>query len=146
MRITLTAHLDFSDLVCVNVLEPTVDPPTVLTCPPSIPLVIQGTADVNHKLSQEELNETLEFCSVAFYPVKTEDRARVLRNMKEPVTPELQVDLSPYEQMVVNHVQARQMMRADDVLNIDSFGKESINGLVPNLEKGNLGLVMLMSS
>jgi flavine halogenase len=120
--------------------------PTALTYPPSIPLVIQGTADVNHKLSQEELNKTLEFCSVAFYPVKTEDRARVLRNMKDPVTPELQIDLSPYEQTVVNHVKARQMMRVDDVLNIDSFGKESINGLVPNLEKGNLGLVMLISS
>lgn len=104
--------------------------------------MIQGTADVSNKLSQEELDKTLEFCSNAFSPVNQEDRNAVLEKIAKDVgNNSFQVDLLPEEVKVVNHIRARQMMRTEDTINMDSYGKDSINGLFPNLRRGNLGLV-----
>ncbi|KAL7952855.1 non-heme halogenase [Trichoderma compactum] len=103
--------------------------------------VIQGIADVDAKLSQDELRKTLEFCSNAFEPVKPEDRTTMLEKLgKDPATA-YQVDLSPQQRTVVDHIRARQMMRTEDTININSFGTDSINGFVPHLKKGELGLV-----
>ncbi|QKX53210.1 uncharacterized protein TRUGW13939_00286 [Talaromyces rugulosus] len=105
-------------------------------------LIIQGTADVSNKLTQDELNETLEFCSNAFNPVTPEDRNSALEKMGKDVTSKgFQVDLSPEEQKVVGHIRARQMMRTEDTINISSFGTDSINGMVPSLQRGSFGLV-----
>lgn len=99
---------------------------------------------MSNKLSQEELDRTLEFCSNAFTPVKPEDRNSALDKIGSDMSAngsEFKVDLSPQEQKVVNHIRARQMMRTEDTINLNSFGTDSINGLVPNLQKGALGLI-----
>ena len=47
-------------------------------------IVIQGTADVSNadgKLSQNELNKTLDFCAHAFEPTLPEDRQTVLEKL-----------------------------------------------------------------
>ncbi|PYH49689.1 NAD(P)/FAD-dependent oxidoreductase [Aspergillus saccharolyticus JOP 1030-1] len=74
--------------------------------------IIQGTADVNpDKITQEELDRTIKFCAAAH---GAEDDIR-------------------------HHV--RKLLRTEDSLNIDSFSTDEINGFVPNLKQGNLGLV-----
>ncbi|RAL12971.1 NAD(P)/FAD-dependent oxidoreductase [Aspergillus homomorphus CBS 101889] len=74
--------------------------------------IIQGTADVSpEKITQEELDRTIQFCAAAH---GSEDEIR-------------------------HH--ARKLLRTEDSLNIDSFSTDEINGFVPNLEQGNLGLV-----
>lgn len=103
--------------------------------------MIQGIADVDSKLSQEELKKTLEFCSNAFEPVKPEDRSSMLEKLGSDPSTTYQVDLSPQQRTVVDHIRARQMMRTEDTMNISSFGTDAINGFVPNLKKGDLGLV-----
>ncbi|PON24531.1 hypothetical protein TGAM01_v206461 [Trichoderma gamsii] len=103
--------------------------------------VIQGTADVDSKLCQAELSKTLEFCSNAFEPVKPEDRSSMLEKLGQNPDTAYQVDLSPQQRTVVDHIRARQMMRTEDTMNINSFGTDAINGFIPNLKKGGLGLV-----
>jgi len=106
--------------------------------------IIQGTADAaNNKLSQEELNKTLEFCAYAFEPVtKDEDnRAKVMDAVKDAVEGTgYHPDLSPEQLRAVKHIRARKMMRTEDTMNMNSFGTDAIGGLVPNLVKGALGL------
>ncbi|KAI9152368.1 Flavine halogenase ascD [Paramyrothecium foliicola] len=105
--------------------------------------VIQGTADVgSKKLSQDELNKTLEFCANAFEPVASEeDRAIAMDQIKgEGDGTIYNPDLSLEQQRAVKHIRARKMMRTEDTMNIDSFSSEAIGGLIPHLQRGNLGL------
>lgn len=75
-------------------------------------VVIQGTADVSpDKITQEELDQTINFCAAAH---GSEDEIR-------------------------HHV--RKLLRTEDTLNMDSFSTDVINGFVPNLKQGNLGLI-----
>ena len=48
--------------------------------------------------------------------------------------------LSEDELRILNAVRARQMLRGDDIMNIDSFGADSIDGLAPVMMRGILGL------
>ncbi|RAK73255.1 NAD(P)/FAD-dependent oxidoreductase [Aspergillus fijiensis CBS 313.89] len=74
--------------------------------------IIQGTADVSpDKITQEELDQTINFCAAAH---GSEDEIR-------------------------HHV--RKLLRTEDTLNMDSFSTDVINGFVPNLKQGNLGLI-----
>ncbi|PYH92917.1 FAD/NAD(P)-binding domain-containing protein [Aspergillus ellipticus CBS 707.79] len=107
--------------------------------------VIQGTADVHReKLTQDELNRTMEFCANAFEPARPEVRSTVLQKLRagsEPGDTTFHPDMSPEEERVVKHICARQMMRTEDTMNISSFGTDVINGFLPNLCHGSLGLV-----
>ncbi|KAF7554693.1 hypothetical protein G7Z17_g2692 [Cylindrodendrum hubeiense] len=106
--------------------------------------IIQGTADVgNKKLSQDELQKTLEFCANAFEPVKSDDdRAVAMEQIKnDPKGTSYQADLSNGQRNAVNHIRARKMMRTEDTMNIDSFGSDAIAGFVPHLKRGSLGLM-----
>jgi hypothetical protein len=49
--------------------------------------------------------------------------------------------LTPDELLLLKNIRARQMLRMEDRLHIDNFAKDSIDGFVPYLERGNLGLV-----
>ena len=54
---------------------------------------------------------------------------------------ELQSVLTPEQLRILHTIRARQMLRPDDMLNIDSIGSDIIDGLSPNLVTGQLGLV-----
>jgi hypothetical protein len=53
---------------------------------------------------------------------------------------EIEKQLTPEEQSILKTLKGRRMVRPEDSLNIDNFALDSIDGLAPRLEKGNLGL------
>ena len=62
---------------------------------------------------------------------------------KAEVDPE---GLSPEELKILKSIRARQMLRTEDSMNIDSFGTDAINGWTPRMVKGSLGLVKVAAS
>ncbi|GAB1313207.1 Tryptophan 2-halogenase [Madurella fahalii] len=110
--------------------------------------IIQGTADAaGDKLSQEELNKTLEFCAYAFEPVnglgdeEKETVQEVVGKDKDVYNgTDYHPDLSPEQLRAVKHIRARKMMRTEDTMNMNSFGTDAIDGYVPRLVRGDLGL------
>ena len=42
---------------------------------------------------------------------------------------------------ILNHIRAKQMLRFEDTLNLNHYGADAIDGWVPNLKHGKLGLV-----
>lgn len=117
--------------------------------------VIQGTADVSGKLTQAEISKTVDFCFHAFEPAAREEREDVLRKLegirlngsgstdakaKESVE-ELEAALSADELRILTTIRARQMIRSEDTMNIDSFSADVIDGMAANLQRGDLGLV-----
>ena len=133
------------------------------------PPVIQGTADVGGKLSQEELSSTLDFCLNAFERHDPEKRDAVMQKLKaaealqgsvesadgadQPaptaeieaqVVEKAQLDieeLTPEELRILNTIRARRMMRMEDTMHIDNFGVDVIDGYRPLVKRGSLGLM-----
>ena len=113
------------------------------------------------KLSQEEVSATVDFCLNAFEHHAPEKQEQVLKKMetamlasnveapasatkieaavekKAVVDPE---GLSPDEMRILNTIRARQMLRREDTLNIDNFSNDPINGWLPIVQRGSLGL------
>lgn len=54
---------------------------------------------------------------------------------------ELESSMSSEEIRIMNSIRARQMLRSEDTINIDTFSTDTIAGLTANLERGKLGLV-----
>jgi hypothetical protein len=111
--------------------------------------VIQGTADVNGKLTQAEVSKTLDFCLNAFEDIAPEVHEAVLQKV-DAVDPnakgkgKFEANFTEEEQRVLKSIQARQMLRKEDILHIDNFSADAIDGFVPRLERGSLGLVKAM--
>ncbi|KAL9607854.1 MAG: hypothetical protein Q9167_007277 [Letrouitia subvulpina] len=116
--------------------------------------IIQGAADTNNKLTQEEISKTVDFCFGAFAPAASDQREAVLKKVDDlgvsgntlEGRKELEAALSPEELRILETIQARQMLRMEDITNIDSFGLDVIDGLTPNLKTGDLGLVRPVST
>ncbi|KAF6219189.1 hypothetical protein HO133_005014 [Letharia lupina] len=121
------------------------------------------TTDVTGKLSQEEINKTVDFCLNAFEHHAPEKHEAVLRKMETAMLAnnaeapaalsttktEAQVEekaivdpegLSPNELRILKTIRARQMLRREDTLSIDSFTSDAINGGLPLVHRGSLGL------
>lgn len=108
--------------------------------------VIQGTADadVGGKLTQSEVTNTVDFCLNAFDQTKPEDTERVMKKLETLNGEAKKEDLEKFtedELKILNHIRARQMLRMEDTFNVDNFAKDAIDGYVPNLKTGSLGLV-----
>ncbi|KAH9210135.1 hypothetical protein DL95DRAFT_526475 [Leptodontidium sp. 2 PMI_412] len=110
--------------------------------------IIQGTADVHGKLTQEEVSKTVEFCLKAFAPVDAAKRDAVMKRVedlkisgiaKDPK--ELEAYLSPEEMHILNTVRAREMVRSEDTVNIDTFTSDIIDGRAVSMVHGSLGLI-----
>jgi hypothetical protein len=54
---------------------------------------------------------------------------------------ELEASMSEEEVRIMHQIRARQMIRTEDTVNLDTFSVDTINGLTVNLEQGSLGLV-----
>lgn len=111
-------------------------------------IVIQGIADadVGGKLTQGLVSKSVEFCFHAFQDVSPEARQAVLdkldRVKSDPKT-ETKEDLEKLtedELAVLRTIRARQMLRTEDAMNIESFSHDVIDGFVPRLIRGKLGL------
>lgn len=117
--------------------------------------VIQGTSDLNGKLTQAEICKTVDFCVNAFRPVDEAAKNAVLKklenmtleqNSKAGSNPKqtvemLEATLTEDEMRILNTIRGRQMLRSEDTINIDNLAADVIDGKRINLERGNLGLV-----
>lgn len=54
---------------------------------------------------------------------------------------ELEASMSPEELHIMHQIRARQMIRTEDTVNIDTFTVDTIEGLTVNLQRGSLGLI-----
>ncbi|KAI1779470.1 hypothetical protein F4818DRAFT_141579 [Hypoxylon cercidicola] len=119
--------------------------------------IIQGQvdADVKGKLTQVEISKTVEFCFKAFAHVSFEEKEALVNKLKElgldgdaydennrKALDELEKKLTPEEQSILKTLKGRRMVRPEDSLNIDNFTLDSIDGLAPRLERGQLGLAV----
>lgn len=94
----------------------------------------------------------LEFCFRAFVYVPPEKKDALFEKLKKlgvgtqgdtataKELEDIKKHLTPEESQVVEILQSRRMIR-EDPFDIDSFTLDAIDGLAPNLENGNLGLV-----
>jgi flavine halogenase len=110
---------------------------------------------VKGELTQGEISKTVDFCFRAFQPVSREEREAVLKKIESlginettPTDAEekakqvgLEEALTADELRILNAIRARQMIRSEDTMNIDNFSFDTIEGLAPNLKRGDLGLV-----
>lgn len=99
------------------------------------------------------MDRMFEFCAHAFEPVKQEDRSTMLQwigsSIEGWITGKSQSmmdilksdDISPGQAAALRHIHARKLMRTEDTIKIDSFWTDAIDGLVPCLQRGRLGLV-----
>ena len=117
--------------------------------------IIQGQADADTKgkLTQAEISKTVEFCFRAFAHVSFEEKEALVKKLKAlghdgdaydeangKALEEIEKQLTPEEQVILKTLKGRRMVRPEDSLNIDNFLLDSIDGLGPRLERGNLGL------
>ena len=117
--------------------------------------IIQGTADADTKgkLTQSEISNTVEFCFRAFAHVSFEKKEALVQKLKalghdadasdeanSMALEEIEKQLTPEEQQILVTLKGRRMVRPEDSLNIENFLLDSIDGLGPRMERGNLGL------
>lgn len=117
----------------------------------TIHIVIQGTADadVSGKLTHEEVVKTVDFCLAAYEETSPEERKAVLDKIatitegnKGIIDEKANLEnLTEDELKILNHIRAKQMLRFEDTLNLNHYGADAIDGLVPNLKTGKLSLV-----
>jgi flavine halogenase len=117
-------------------------------------IVIQGEADVSVGLTEDELQKAMEFCLAVFAPTNPEvhaavaerlaDKADLLRNDAPALLPEDVVGIIGTEDEeavhVVKRINARKITHSqvNDVRR--HFVQESFEGLVPSIQRGELGL------
>ncbi|CAO1599691.1 hypothetical protein XANCAGTX0491_003407 [Xanthoria calcicola] len=120
--------------------------------------IIQGTSDINGKLTQAEVSKTVDFCFNAFRPVDEAEKRAVLKKLEnvrldqEAATSDasskpkqtvemLEATLTEDETRILNTIRGRQMLRSEDTINIENLAADVIDGKRINLERGSLGLV-----
>lgn len=94
------------------------------------------------------MSNTVDFCLNAFVPVDAAKRDAVLKRVEDlkisgsaQDPKELEAYLSPEEMRILNTVRAREMLRSEDTVNIDTFTSDTIDGRAVNMVHGSLGLI-----
>jgi len=94
------------------------------------------------------VSKTVDFCLKAFAPVDAAKRDAVLKRVEDLKSSgsaqshkELEAYLSPEEMHILNTVRAREMVRSEDTVNIDTFTSDIIDGRAINMVHGSLGLL-----
>jgi hypothetical protein len=114
-----------------------------------ISTVIQGAVDVDKSLTQAEIAQTIEFCVQAFGTASPKEQDAVMHKLTaindltrtpEDARQQLDANLSADERRILTTIQARQIIRTEDTMNIDNLTLDVIDGMVPNLQRGSLGL------
>jgi len=84
----------------------------------------------------------------AFVPVDAAKRDALLKRIEDlkisgsaQDPKELEAYLSPEEMRILNTVRAREMVRSEDTVNIDTFTSDTIDGRAVNMVHGSLGLI-----
>ncbi|KAJ2923818.1 hypothetical protein H1R20_g13275, partial [Candolleomyces eurysporus] len=117
--------------------------------------VIQGTADIGKKLSEDELEKTMDFCKHVFAPADNDITQEVasrfrpeLLSVAAPVfsAEELGQMIDPEDTdavAVINRINSAKVLGPMWVKGPALMENEPVNGMVATLEKGKLGLVAL---
>lgn len=95
------------------------------------------------------MNKTVDFCLNAFASsVDAAKRDSVMKKVEDlkisghaQSHKELEVYLAPDEMHILNTVRAREMVRSEDTVNIDTFTSDIIDGRALHMVHGSLGLV-----
>ncbi|KAJ5834970.1 FAD/NAD(P)-binding domain-containing protein [Penicillium robsamsonii] len=111
--------------------------------------IIQGTADVKNNLTPAEISQTIDFCMKAFHPAPKEQRENISDKLangaaagSSSANPALsEQTLSAEEQRILTTMRARNAIRTEDLIHIDNFSVDVVDGMVPHLKRGELGLV-----
>ncbi|KAI1416678.1 FAD/NAD(P)-binding domain-containing protein [Hypoxylon sp. FL1857] len=117
--------------------------------------IIQGTvdADVKREVTQEEISNAVEFCFRSFADIPSEKKDALIQKLKgfglddvdeerkATAIDEIQKSLTPEESRILDVLRGRRMIRGEDSVNLVNLTLDSIDGLVPNLERGKLGLI-----
>ncbi|KAI1380237.1 FAD/NAD(P)-binding domain-containing protein [Hypoxylon crocopeplum] len=117
--------------------------------------VIQGTvdADAKGKLTQAEVSEAVEFCFRSYADVPPKQKDSLIKKLKDlgvdgeaddeqsvRAIEEIQKSLTQEESRILDILRGRRMLRNEDAVNLQNFGRDSIDGLAPRMEHGKLGL------
>ncbi|KAG6881090.1 hypothetical protein C0992_001891 [Termitomyces sp. T32_za158] len=113
--------------------------------------VIQGAADVDPKLTCEELGETLDFAKHIIAPTTPEICKEVAGRLPELTAPDGPIlSHSTVAEVVGDDEDARNVIcevNARKVVHVmygqGHFGSEILGGFYVNLERGNLGLIQV---
>lgn len=105
------------------------------------------------KLTQGFVTKSVEFCLHAFDDIAPEDRQVVLAKLdsvkadanKAETTEDLR-KLNEDELIMLRTIRARQALRTEDMMNIDNFSHEAVDGFSPRLIRGRLGLAKVANS
>ncbi|CAG8022389.1 unnamed protein product [Penicillium nalgiovense] len=111
--------------------------------------IIQGSADVKSNLTSEEISQTIDFCMKAFHPAPKEQREAIFDKLASgsasasgSANPTLsEQTLSADEQRILTTMRARNAIRTEDLIHIDNFSVDVVDGMIPRLKRGELGLI-----
>ncbi|KAI4141556.1 MAG: hypothetical protein LQ341_003495 [Variospora aurantia] len=119
--------------------------------------IIQGASDIQGKLSQAEVCKTVDFCFQAFRPADEAEKQKVLAKLEKVSVADdaeagmapkpaqtaqmLEANLTEEETQILNTIRARQMIRAEDTMDIENLAADVLDGRRINLVRGALGLV-----
>lgn len=110
-------------------------------------LVIQGNSDVGKNLmAGENLHKTINFLAEhAFEPSLPEERGALIAKYGDPLEKapvampgDTRQDLE--SKAVLKGMAVRKLMRTEDIVHIDNFISDNLNGYRLRLERGKLGL------
>jgi flavine halogenase len=98
--------------------------------------VIQGTADATSKFTQQEFSKTVNFLTQAFLPPEHADAAEAAKAKAhyDSLAPE---EKEALKALRTHHIQ--------NVLDLEKFTTDVIDGRVPRLETGSLTLVVALA-
>ncbi|KAI1387333.1 FAD/NAD(P)-binding domain-containing protein [Hypoxylon trugodes] len=118
--------------------------------------VIHGTVDTvaPEKPTQAEISQTVEFCfrSLAYIPSDTQEiLIAKLKNLSlenehddeknDRIIDDIEKSLTPEESNILDILRGRRMLRNEDAVSLVNFTLDSIDGLAPNMKRGELGLI-----
>lgn len=101
--------------------------------------IIQGTVDAGGKLTQAEVDRSVEFCTRVIRKVESGCLANLDSSQAAEFT--ARGAAATYSESNQCDEVMMKMVRMNRILDLNSFTVDIVNGMAPNIERGTLGLV-----
>ncbi|GLB06602.1 hypothetical protein AtubIFM57258_001912 [Aspergillus tubingensis] len=101
--------------------------------------IIQGTVDAGGKLTQAEVDRSVEFCTRVIRKVESGCLANLDSSQAAEFT--ARGAAATYSESSQCDEVMMKMVRMNRILDLNSFTVDIVNGMAPNIERGTLGLV-----
>ncbi|RAK94351.1 radH flavin-dependent halogenase [Aspergillus costaricaensis CBS 115574] len=102
-------------------------------------LIIQGTVDAGGKLTQAEVDRSVEFCTRVIRKVESGCLANLDSSQAAEFT--ARGAAATYSESSQCDEVMMKVVRMNRILDLNSFTVDIVNGMAPNIERGTLGLV-----